>query len=622
MASSYAWVHRLYNPSVCAAVHVTRLSNLFDFFSWLNLRSVRSLQSVTSDHIYLYVEQRAFGKEWAAEVPQRLYKFLLQTQAEGKELPVKKRGTKIARAVVYKRANLIRYDSGCASLLYGASILDWVKMNGLENIQQTSLEEILSVQQSTPIKLVGETLHAACLPIDELWLWRRHFPHENLKFDPFPGGCGRLAKSLGRTSGKHPTLPPRLAVSYFSDALKWVLDFAPIIIREVCEKRDVNLSALNKKLNKAGLDIEVVALKVSSIPKRKLTTTRLLEMLATACFVVICSLTARRIDEVCDLGGGCVLKDQEGHYWLKIYIEKTLQEYDQIPIPVSVFKAIGVLEKISLTARDQSKNYSVWQFHLGGIGRIREIKPERFLNDLAHINRTQLSAEEWAFSAHQFRRFFAILYFWRYEMGDLPGISHHLRHFDLEMTKRYVTDVEFGRVWKDVEAEWQGATIRAIVDGSRGVGGKAGDRLKKEAGKLLQRYRKTVDVVAPERAVEHLQRLAKRWGSEFKEHEWGTICACPSNTKLSEAAMCKGDAKIGPVFANADESSCAACPFAIHTERFPEKAAQALALRKSTAAACSDDPFVSKLMNTQIHTLESVFDKFEVKQLLIEEAFE
>ena len=33
----------------------------------------------------------------------------------------------------------------------------------------------------------------------------------------------------------------------------------------------------------------------------------------------------------------------------------------------------------------------------------------------------------------------------------VAALSHHLRHYDLDMTRRYVTDTEFGRLWKDVQ---------------------------------------------------------------------------------------------------------------------------------------------------------------------------
>ena len=120
-----------------------------------------------------------------------------------------------------------------------------------------------------------------------------------------------------------------------------------------------------------------------------------------------------------------------------------------------------------------------------------------------------------------------MLYFWRYEKGDVAALSHHLRHFDLEMTRRYVTDNQFGKIWTDVEDEWRGDFLRGVVEGARAIGGAGGERIKEKIEKMRRRYRKDVEVVARDRIVAKLLRLAKRWDAACKLHVWGTICLCP-----------------------------------------------------------------------------------------------
>jgi len=73
-----------------------------------------------------------------------------------------------------------------------------------------------------------------------------------------------------------------------------------------------------------------------------------------------------------------------------------------------------------------------------------------------------------------------VLYFYRYEGATIEVLSHHLRHFSLEMTKRYVTqDSEVAALWTDVEWGYAGDVARSIVAGERSVSGAAGERLKK-----------------------------------------------------------------------------------------------------------------------------------------------
>jgi len=63
----------------------------------------------------------------------------------------------------------------------------------------------------------------------------------------------------------------------------------------------------------------------------------------------------------------------------------------------------------------------------------------------------------------------------------------------------------------------------SVVDGSRWKDGQAGEQLKARTDRLKRRYRRDVQLVAAERIVEKLLRLAKKWGSACKLHVWGSI---------------------------------------------------------------------------------------------------
>lgn len=607
MAREYAWIYRLYEPDVSARRHISRVNGLLTFFYWLKLHNVRSLTSVTRDHIDLYAEKIAFGKEWAIDAPQRLHKYLVAALDQNpKFFPNSAGRCRVNRHAIYVDAGVAMFSpvpGGMHWYRICSRLLDWVDANSGGVAELPSLEQIMGGAGTKLHPLSTFNISNALLPLEELWIWRSQLPSDNLRFTPFLDGASRRGVELGVETKRYPTIPPRLAIGYLSRSLTWVLEYAPILIEDIVDGTSSDVSALNTRLKAAGLDVEVTGFANSYVSKRRVSLIRIVEVLSAACFTVIASLTARRLEEILDLGEGCVVKDLDGQYWLKIYIEKTSQRYDQVPIPVAVAKAIQVMERVSETARDISGDDSIWQIQQDNT---RVIRPEKYLNDLAFLS-SDLSwnHEGWRFSAHQFRRFFAILYFWRFEKGDLAGLSHHLRHFDLEMTKRYVTDVEFGKVWKVVDAEWQGEFIMGVIDGSRDVGGIAGERLKKEAKKLLRMFRKTVDVMAPERALERLQRLATRWGSEFRQHAWGTVCACPANTKFSELARCKGAEKSGPVYENAGELTCSTCPFAIHTERFVGETVKSLEARTATTSL-GENTILHELANLQVLTLESV----------------
>ena len=144
-------------------------------------------------------------------------------------------------------------------------------------------------------------------------------------------------------------------------------------------------------------------------------------------------------------GAQCTFVDLDGHHWIRIYIEKTLRVYEQMPIPTAVHHAITCLEEISADARAETGNDSLWQYWSTNNGRFVRLRPKSELNTLSRFLDGEIH-ERWKFHAHQFRRFFAMVYFWRYEPGDVAALAHHLRHFDLEMTRQYVTDGGFSRI--------------------------------------------------------------------------------------------------------------------------------------------------------------------------------
>ena len=248
-----------------------------------------------------------------------------------------------------------------------------------------------------------------------------------------------------------------------------------------------------------------------------------------------------------ELGAHCTFVDMDGHHWIRIYIEKTLRTYEQMPIPAAVHHAIECLEEISAEAREQTGDDSLWQYRSKRTGRFIRLRPNEKLNNLSRFLGHDLH-ERWRFHPHQFRRFFAMVYFWRYEPGDVA-----------EQRQRDV--------------------LASVVDGSRWIGGPAGGQLKVRIESLKHRYRRDVQVVPSERIVEKLQRLAKKWGSACKLHVWGTICVCPEKGYADQGrhAHCKGAKERGPVFSQATVATCAKCPYAIHTGAFQSAARTALA---------------------------------------------
>ena len=600
---------RLYLPDLSVISHRQRISDLLTFYLWLSQRRVRSLQSVTRDHIELYTEAIVYGKEWAIEAPHRLVRYLQCCYKSGQKLPKYKHYKyRLARGKIYQAAEIrgafVSTQPICAHII--------------RRVEKTGLTEELTLPILDFVGLCGYTLRPNTVqsvrrilaPIEDLWEWKHQLPKPNLRFRPFPRGASKVADRLGRITARYKTIPPQIAIALMSEALKWVIEFSPIILRGV--DRNWNCVDLTNSLSTAGLKITVNDKGRRGINSRigQVDRDGLIRLLAVACFIVIASFSARRLGEILELGAGRCKLDSRGHYWLETYIEKTDRQYQELPVPKAVNKAIECMEVLSETARQVTNRDCIWQFRWFRDEECRVFRPQDHLNQFTRFC-PSLSEIEWRFAAHQFRRFFAIAYFWWYERGDVVALAHYLRHHDLEMTKRYVTDKEFGKLWKDVQDEQQAEFVRSVVYGTRSVGGKAGQRLKQLISKYTKLFRKEVEVLSVDHVVGRILRLARKLGTPFKLHIWGTVCACPRKTSFAKHANCKGAADAGPDFKNATEELCGTCPFAIHTSAYISSAKSALTDRRNLTSGLTQGSLIHEFAASSCTSLERIIEKGE-----------
>ena len=566
VAVEYVELVRLYQPGMSAETHRSRVTRLLVFIYWLIQRGVRSLNEVTQDHLALFLRDAEFGTEWVLGMPQRLVGFLQREVRSGRELPRKGNG-RIDLRKEFPRGRIHRLDTP-SSKGPCFSIARWFETRHGELDTKASPEELIDRMGWKPKPRVGKHIGLMVKPIEELWAWRDDFLSDVEAAGLAVHGITDKARRRGAELGHYATIPPEVAFAYLRGALRWVVVFAPVFLEG--RRRGWSPEETVKRLARAGLD---VVLRRPAPGARAgpvwVTPDRFVRLTASACFAVIAGLSARRLGEIMDLGAGCTFVDMDGHHWIRIYIEKTLRRYEQMPVPAAVHQAVECLEEISAEAREETGDDSLWQYVCRYKRRCARLQPSRELNNLSQFLGGDLH-ECWNFHPHQFRRFFAMLYFWRYEPGDVAALAHHLRHFDLEMTRQYVTDDGFSRIWQDVAEERQRDVLASVVDGSRWVGGPAGEQLKARIETLRRRYRRDVQVVPSERIVEKLLRLAKKWGSACKWHVWGTICVCPQKGSPDQGrhAHCKGAKERGPVFSQATVATCARCPYAVHTERF------------------------------------------------------
>ena len=603
LAVEYVELVRLYHPEMNAVAHQARSTRLLLFLYWLTQRGLRSFNEITQDHLTLFLQNVEFGTEWVLEMPHRLILFIQQEMRRGNDLPLNRSGKINRRKIIQQeRLHWLKAPNSSGPCL---RICHWVETHPGELDTQAPPEELIERMGWKPKPRTGKSIARMVKPIEEISAWRDDKVSNIDNVRLYANGITKKAGQRGVKPGHYATIPPEIAFPYLRGALRWVVNFAPIFLEG--QQRHWDLKKTRKHLAKAGLDIELTHRTIRLTPDQ-VNRDRFIRLTAAACFVVIAGLSGRRIGEIMDLGTHCTFVDTDGHHWIQIYIEKTLRTYEQMPIPSAVHQAIVSLEEISAEARAKSGEDSLWQYCPIRKGTAR-LRPKQELNNLSRFLNQDIH-QRWRFHAHQFRRFFAMVYFWRYEQGDLAGLAHHLRHFELEMTRQYVTDDAFSRIWQDVAEERQRDVLASVVDGSRWIGGPAGEQLKARIETLKRHYRRDVQVVAAERITEKLLRLAKKWGSACKLHVWGTICVCPQKGYPDQGrhAHCKGAQERGPVFSQATVATCARCPYAVHTERFEHAARTALANHENLDAGLSEGTLLKNFTSSSCEDLKRALE--------------
>ncbi|HIF9533862.1 TPA: tyrosine-type recombinase/integrase [Photobacterium damselae] len=193
----------------------------------------------------------------------------------------------------------------------------------------------------------------------------------------------------------------------------------------------------------------------------------LYQYLPFCCVVIIFALTAKRESEVFGLQAGCVNKDLGGLLWLNSFVAKTLQKHADFTTVSLVEKAVSILERLSEKGRQQKNTNSIFVFDdtferppttMKSINRIAD---DFF--DFIGIERGD-NGKHWKLSEHQFRRFFAIMFYYRYDKSDADALMHELAHVDWSMTVHYLTEKETGAALRKLHQQYNKVRSNRLID--------------------------------------------------------------------------------------------------------------------------------------------------------------
>lgn len=523
-----------------AITHRAMVRNMLHLTHALSIRGLHSFAQLQPYDIEQLVEECRYGTDAVLRASDRISAYLEQLSRDNVQSPTPYGGLPRYVHANGWTSNFIASVDLAEQCNLPASVTKRPRVAAI--LSKAALANGLSVRKAPPTELPPFTNQSAQSlgrwldPLEQLFAMRRRIDAEAITFRPFPYGAARTAAVKGIGTNRTPTAPPRLAIHLLEHSVRWLFDNAPEI-----EQGDADLTAVKN--------------------------------MATACWIIIAAFTARRLEELNDLREGCVKGDDESGWWLQVYIEKTLQRKEWVPVPKLVVCAIEMLRKISSLSRRATKSDALFQW-MNEDGECIRLDVAPRLDSFASLVKVPLhkpregEPEVWHWHPHQFRRFFAVLYFYRYEAGSIEVLSHHLRHFNLEMTRRYLTeDPEVAALWTDTEWGYMGHVAREIVYGERTITGAAGEQIKRTAKRLVDIFRRKLQIAKPDRVSASLAAIMQRRGMVLSPKPWVT-CTCPRTKDASSKAACRRvDAAdndgIGPDFAQAGPTVCASCPHAM-----------------------------------------------------------
>lgn len=355
-----------------------------------------------------------------------------------------------------------------------------------------------------------------------------------------------------------------------------------------------------------GFAVEMV--RVNNIHHRgAASVAQVIDCLMSSAFVLIAGLNARRKDEICHRKLGMkrdsmrVINENLGVYEGDFYIMKTLQDYAPYFVNKASYDAFSVLGQIEIAQQKleaiqipkddlPDSNHSlfwrrsytvttgkltgrVWyQFHTGRSGAGR-----RFLKDACGDG-----AELQSTSAHMFRRFYAIIYLYRFEHASLLHLRYQLAHINLDCAQQYVSDAVIALVadrisigikkrpeevraaiqseWRDLAQEIKAVGNEKLFDSIRDLtgGGSASGGFPALLLRLQSRLNADVDYsqLDNEAQAKRLASIVARRGHAIRPLLHGDCLAGQSMARKPRCAEAPGG---GPEPKNASPEVCSKC---------------------------------------------------------------
>ena len=605
-----------------SAIQTVTALKLKTIIAWMCLNNIFRFAQLTDLEFEKYKRECIFGISKLLDASGRLERYVDSIRQNGGRLPSKPRAKSYIGNYVIDLESIdatigLNYQSQmCINPIIAYQLAKLTREEGFY-ITNTQLKRL---EKGVPTKSIMDagSVENLILPWRRLWDLRTEL-NDTIQFDPFDGTSAKLvAKNAIKEAGEvHEdsytgTIPEYQASFLIDRALRWVINYSDDLLdlRDKYENifREYELNKgqtnsvsnntkwytikgkMNNLLNSYELTgFEIDDLKFPSRPwplipefstqsNKHLTLHKAVNnFLPVACLIVICAFTANRHEagfniydnnpQEGDPNKPAIEADTEGD-WLWTWVGKSSRNWDRVPCPRVVKKAVEVLHALSQSARNMTGSRMLFQIKKIGSNEILGLTGigDNLKNFANFVEVPPLEdGTHWNFTLHQFRKFFAILYMFGYEHGNLSALSYHMRHLDFKVTEDYVlkhsNDTALAKMRKHRSAD----LLVEIANGKRKASGKAGKYLSGMMDKLVKQAVKNVKLISvnssPEAARRIAERVMQKLELELIPFMWGY---CAAFKKLGHGNFagncieCRMQAD-GPDLTKATPKNCSGC---------------------------------------------------------------
>lgn len=284
-----------------------------------------------------------------------------------------------------------------------------------------------------------------------------------------------LVQEGTKTKARFTTLPFEVANELLSKAIAFYLEHGePLVNYYLSLARDGNHPALltvevPTKLRELGIsqwrsdspDAEVFFTQLRSGKNLQ----NMLEVLWGSIAVMVNTLMARRVGELEDITASSIV-EEHGAFFLAFDRRKAnVREHRARtlrPLPAIAAEALKLLAKVSKTLKALGYEtggrlfeapYSAWNSSAPFYGTCLP-DLSRFFDRFCDYHQTSPDelGRRYYVRAHQLRRNFALLFFWKGSFGGIEVLRYFLGHLTHAMTYRYITEGMSGKVLRRVKA--------------------------------------------------------------------------------------------------------------------------------------------------------------------------